>query len=312
MTTAADTTLAPPPADDAPWFLGAIATIRARLWFIIVVAGLCFIGAVIYLRVADYKFATQLRVAPAPTSARETGNLGALGTLASLTNTTVEAVPVTPFRLYLEGINSREIATRLAADEKLMRAVFADEWDPTTNSWREPRSLGRSLRNGTYGLVGIPVTPWSPPDPARLQGWIYANLAVVQSPKTPVSTLNLASTDPAFARMFLMRLHTTVDAWLRERALLRTRNNIAYINQRLPTVELADHRQALFATLSDQQQRDMSTRNPAAFAAEIFGNPTTSSRPSTPQQIPTLVAGLVLGALFGTVLALVIPRRSQP
>lgn len=309
MTVANDDRFAPPP-DALPWFLGALATLRARLWLVAAMAGLFLLAAVVYLRTADYTYTAALRVAPAPTSNREAGNLGALSSLATLTGSSFEGIPVTPFRLYVEGLTTREVATRLAADPALMHRVFADEWDAATNAWHEPQGVGRALRRTVNGLVGMPATPWSPPDAARLQAWIAANLAVEQTPKTPIVTLSIASTDRAFARDFLLRLHTNVDAWLRERTLKRTRNNIAYLTQRLPSVTLADHRQALFVTLSDQQQRDMTASNPAAFAAELFGRPTVSPRPTAPRQFLALGLALVFGSLTGALLALVIPRRT--
>lgn len=293
------------------WLKGVVATLRQRSWLIALVAAVFLLAAIIYLRTADYTYSAELRVAPAPTSTRDSNSLGALTSLATLTGATLESIPVTPFRLYVEGVYTREVATRLAQDPALMHQVFADEWDAGSRQWREPSRPGLALRDGLYRLLGVPVTRWSPPDAARLQGWIATNVGLNQTPKTPIVTLGTTSTDPAFAKAFLLRLHMTVDGWLRERTLLRTRNNIDYLTQRLPTVSLADHRQALFVTLSDQQQREMTARNPAAYAAETFGNPTASTRPTSPRQLPTLALALALGVIAGIAAALLVPRRQK-
>ena len=312
MTVTPDEAAAAPARGPTPWVAGAFATIRARGWFIAAVAAVCLLAVIVYMRTADYTYTALLRVAPAPTSSRESGNLGALTSLATLTGATLEAIPVTPFRLYVEGVYTREAAQRLAMDRTLMHQVFADEWDPRAKSWREPTGLGRSLSRSLNTLLGIPVAPWSPPDAARLQAWINANLIVDQTPKTPIVTLSIAATDPAFAQSFLLRLHTTVDDWLRSRTLERTRNNISYLTQRLPAVTLADHRQALFVTLSDQQQREMTATNPAAYAAERFGGAVASPRPTSPRQLLVLAAAIVLGGLAGIAGALIVPRRAKP
>jgi hypothetical protein len=302
-------------ADDgggAPsWTTGVITTLRARLWLVAAMGAVFLLAAVIYLRNADYTYAAELRIAPAPSATRDSSSLGALTSLATLTGATLESIPVTPFRLYVEGVYTREVAARLAQDPALMHRVFADEWDAQGKQWHEPSSAGRAVRSGLYRLFGVPVAAWSPPDAARLQAWIATNVTLNQTPKTPIVTLGLATTDRDFGKAMLLRLHTTVDAWLRERTLERTRNNIEYLNQRLPTVTLADHRQALFVTLSDQQQREMTARNPAPYAAETFGPATASDRPTAPRQSPIMAVALVLGLITGAIAALIIPRRKR-
>ena len=312
MTPAPYETAPGPPTDEgASWLANAAATLRARLWFIALVAAAFLLAAVIWLRTADYTYTAELRVAPAPSASRESGTLGALTSLATLTGATLESIPVTPFRLYLEGVYTREVALRLAEDDRMMHQVFAREWNPRTKSWQEPRGWGRALQRSINSLLGIPIPPWSPPDAARLQAWINTNLAINQSPKTPIVTLSVASTDRAFAQRFLLRLHATVDVWLRQRTLDRTRNNMEYIAQRLPTVALAEHRQALFVTLSDQQQREMTANNPAPYAAETFGPPTASARPTSPRQLPVMFVAVVLGSIVGVIGALIVPRRRR-
>lgn len=311
MTVAADEISAEPANDATRWVASAAATVRARLWVVALAMALFLLGAVIYLRTAEYDYTASLRVAPAPTSARESSSLGALTSLATLTGGTLESIPVTPFRLYVEGVYTREVAIRLARDPALMRKVFAREWDARERRWREPASGGTGFRNSLYDLLGVPVRKWSPPDAARLQAWIAIAVSVDQTPKTPIVTISLSSPDKEFAKKFLVRLHATVDSWLRERTLDRTRNNIAYLNSRLPAVTLADHRQALFATLSDQEQRQMMARNPAAYAAESFGKATASQAPTSPRQLPILILALALGGFVGIIGALVAPRRAR-
>jgi hypothetical protein len=294
----------------AIWVASARTTLRARLGWIAAMVGICLLLAVIYLRTADYAYTASFQVVPAPGSNRESSSLGALSTLATLTGATLESIPVTPFRLYLEGIYTRRIATRMAADPELMHHVFADEWDAQAGRWREPTGIGRTLGKAASVLAGQTAQPWTPPDAARLQAWINTNVTVDQTPKTPIVTLSISDPDPAFAANFLTRLHVNTDAWVRDRSLERTRANIAYLNRRLPDVTQADHREAIFATLSDQQQRTMTASNPAPFAAEPFGKANASTQPTSPRQLPILVLALLFGAVAGVMLALLIPRRA--
>jgi uncharacterized protein involved in exopolysaccharide biosynthesis len=294
----------------AAWVAGAAATLRARRWWIVAVAVVSLIAAVAYLRTADYTYSASFRVVPAPGSNRESNSLGALSTLATLTGATLESIPVTPFRLYTEGIYTRQVAAGLAGDPAVMRHVFADEWDAAAGKWREPSGPGRSLGRLADRIGGVADRGWSPPDAARLQQWITTNVRIDQTAKTPVATLALDDRDPRFAAAFLTRLHRDADDWVRARSLERSRANIAYLVQRLPGVTQADHRDAIFATLNDQQQRLMAASNPAPFAAEPFGSAVVSPQPTAPRQIPLLLLALVLGTAVGVALALLIPRRA--
>lgn len=293
----------------AAWVASARATLRARLGWIAALAAVFLLGAVIYLRTADYRYTASFQVVPAPGSTRESSSLGALSTLATLTGATLESMPVTPFRLYLEGVYTRRIATELARDPALMHHVFADEWDTKSGQWREPSGIGRALAKAADALAGQSHPAWTPPDAARLQAWINANLTIDQTPKTPIVTLALSDPDPKFASAFLTRLHRDTDAWVRGRSLDRTRANITYLNRRLPGVTQADHREAIYATLSDQQQRAMTASNPAPFAAEPFGKANVSATPTSPRQLPILLLSVIFGTVLGIMLALLVPRR---
>lgn len=309
--TAPPTTAAPAHGPtDTGWITGTIATVRARLWWIVALTAFSLVAAVLYLRTTDYSYTASFRVAPAPGSNREAGNLGTLSTLASLTGASLDSMPVTPFRLYLEGVYTRRIATEMAGDPAILRHIFADEWDAQAGKWHEPTSVGRTFTSALNRLGGQAERPWTPPDAARLQQWINTNLKIDQTLKTPIVTLSLADPDPLFAKAFLTSLHDRTDAWVRDRNLDRTRANMVYLNHRLPGITQADHREAIFATLSDQQQRAMTASNPAPFAAEPFGAATVSPQPTSPRQLPVLILAVFLGAITGVVLAVFVPRRT--
>jgi hypothetical protein len=295
----------------AAWVTDMRDTLRARLWWVAAGVGVFLLLAVFYLRTTDYTYTATFRVVPAPGSTRESSNLGALTTLATLTGATLETIPVTPFRLYLEGIYTRQIAAQLARDPAVMRHVFADEWDATAGVWREPSGVGHSLGKLIDRLTGQRAAAWTAPDAARLQEWINANIKIDQTPKTPVVTLLVNDPDPQFARNFLVRLHRDADEWVRTRSLGRTAANIAYLDRRLPGIVQADHREAIIATLGDQQQRTMTAKNPAPFAAEPFGTVVVSERPTAPRQMPVLILAMLFGALIAAALALVLPRQGQ-
>lgn len=288
---------------------GLLAGLARRWWLMPlgIVAGLVLVT--IYLQRTPYYFSAELKIHPAPSSIGRSAPspLGGLAALAGLGNRGGDAV--SPFRFYLDGLNAPEVARRLARDKALMHTIFANEWDQEAQRWQEPASLSASLKSAVAGLFGLPQFGWQPPDANRLQGYISYAVVVRQSVKTPIVTIGHDHPDPVFAAAFLTRLHTTVDAYLREQQAARTRGNIDYLSAKLRTVTLAEQRQALVTALTEQERQAMLAFGAAPYAAEPFDVVTVSAEPTRPRPLPLLIGGGIAGLLLGAVLALLLDRR---
>lgn len=297
------------PTGDANWLGAAWAKVRRRWWLVLIFALLGLLAAVVYLRTADYTYTAELRVSAAESSNGRSNAADRLGGLAALAGVAGEAQAASPFRLYLEGVKSREVAGRLARDPVLMRNVFANEWDPVSRRWKQRRgALGR-IRAGLWDLLGLPSFAWTPPGPARLQEYIGKNVAVVQSVKSPLVSIALETPDPKFGMRFLTRLDQTTDDILREKQQERTRSNIAYLSDKLRGVTFVEQRAALFKALNDEQRQEMLANSRAPYAADAFGVPTASLVPTSPKQLPLLVAGPLIGTILGVLLAVLVAGR---
>ncbi len=285
------------------WIADAGAAVLARWWWLALGGVVGLLLAAAWLRQADYRYTAVMRVAPAPAAGREPGGGGALGSLAALAGVTVDAVPATPFRLYVEALTSHAVAGELAKDRRLLRQIFAPEWNG--RGWFDPHA--GAFRIEPY--AGAPVKAWRPPDADRLHQWLGRHVGVDQDPRTPIVTVFLDADSPVLAARLLARLHAATDTLIRQRATARAAANIGWLQARLPTITEADQRQSLYATLLDQEQRLMLARNPSAFAAESFGTITAPPQPGSPRQLPVLAAGLIGGGLLMAALALLVRRR---
>ena len=293
------------------WLGNAGAVLRQRWWLVAAITLAGVLAAVIYLRTATYLYTAELRVYAAPSTTGQPqggGGLGGLASLAGIAPTTAE--PATPFRLYLDGVRTREVAERLARDRGLMHTAFAPEWDAATRSWHERRGIGGSIKHALWGLLGLPLPGWRAPDAARLQDFITERVAVTQSLKTPLVSITIETSDPQFGLRFLTELGATVDQYLREQQRQRTQSNIDYLSERLRGITLIEQRAALFNALNEQERQAMLANSRAPYAANPFGVATASTSPTTPRQIPLLLAGLFGGLIAGIAAALLLgPRR---
>lgn len=296
-------------------FLHSLFADIARRWWLLpagLLLGLAL--ATVHLNRTTHFYTAELKVHPAPSASGKTapsplGGLAAIAGLAGGGGSGSDAV--TPFRFYLDGLYSVEVANRLARDKQVMQTIFVNEWDAGTGQWREPSSLTGSVRRAVAGVLGLPRFGWRPPDGARLQGYIADAVSVRQSVKTPVVTLVHDYPEPAFAAEFLTRLHRTLDAYLREQQAARTRGNIAYLTGELQKATLADQRRALVAALAEQERQAMLVFADAPYAADPLDETVVSLVPTRPRAVPLLAGAAVVGLLLGTVLALLLAWRGR-
>jgi uncharacterized protein involved in exopolysaccharide biosynthesis len=299
-------------ADDnsTQWLREMLSTIRSRWPIIVGTAAVFFLMATYYLHTTPYSYTAALRVSSAQASTARPG-LGSLGGLAAIAGVGggVAGESATPFKLYVEGLTSREIATRLSRNPELMRVIFKSEWDSGTGRWREPRGPLRSIKEGVFNVLGIPIYAWEPPGPARMQEFLGNNILVDQNVKTPLVTILFDWTDPVFAVKFLTALHEADDNFVREQARARTESNVAYLRSKVETTSLAEYRSVLFNAIADQAQQMMLVNASAPYAAEPFGPATSSLRPTKPRPIPVLIGTTVAGLIAGTAVAVLLGRR---
>ncbi|TFU03272.1 hypothetical protein EUV02_08770 [Polymorphobacter arshaanensis] len=300
------------PVDDHRWLGALLENLRAKWWWVAAGGAAFALLALIYLWNADYEYTASLRVsATQPASARSSG-LGSLGGLAAIAGVGgLAGETATPFKLYVEGLQSRAVAKRMADNPELMHTIFAPHWDAATKRWREPASAARTAKNAVFGMLGLPVYAWEPPGAAQMQLFLAENISIDQNIKTPLVTISIQSVDPVFAVKFLTELHRVSDQLLREQSRARTESNIAYLTDKLGTVSMAEYRQVLFDSIADQEKQMMLVNNAAPFAAEPFGPATASLRPTSPRPLPTLIGSTIAGLLFGAAIAMLFGRRKR-
>ena len=292
------------------------AVVRARrgLVFSIITGTVLF--ALLYLNVATYKYTGTLMVSPVVQSQQGGGlssKLGGLSNLASLAGINIGGDAATQaFMLYQKGLYSRDIADLLAKDPQIMHAVFHKRWDAAAKQWIPPNPTLRAIAGFVQSLLGMPHHDWQPPDGSLLQEYISDNVNVEIDPDKPVVTITYNDEDPQFAVKFLHALDRTIDGKLRDLALVRSNQYIGYLSDQLTKVANADVRDALMATLTDQENTKMMASVTAPYSAQPFGPPSASRRPMTPKPFLVLGVALIIGGVAGSFAALWLPPLRWP
>ena len=278
-----------------------------RGWWLIF---LCVLVAVLWaiddLHSAPLLYQAQMEVTPAQTSTADASRLGAASGLASLAGITLPNTEGgSEFQLYLDSLQSRTIADELAKNPGLMHKVFGG-WNEATQSWPEPPPLTGwpATEKSIYDFLGYPSVPWHEPNSESLYGFINAAVKIQQDPrKTYSAKIVMTYPDPKFAVQFLTILHQTADNMLRQKAIQRTKANIAYLSDVLGKITIVEHRVAIAQALSDQEKSAMVAQSGSAYAADLFESPWASSNPVYPTPTQTLSTWAAVGAFVGGFLA---------
>ena len=284
-----------------------LLTAILRRWYLVVLGALVGLAwGVQDLHSQSYRYAVQMTVSPAQrgTSSNVGGGLAALVNLALPSGENGS-----DFSLYLDLLKSRNVADELAKDQKLMHRLYAGNWDEATQTWKEnPDTRRWPVAMKQLGdFLGYPSVPWHEPNGESLLGFISAIVTIEQDPRKPyMAKIGMEWGDKDFAMQFLTKLHRTADEMLRQRAIKRTTDYIAYLSSTLSKVTVAEHRLALAQALSEQEKAAMIAQSGAPFAAEVLEEPWANSNPSFPQAFQTLARWAFIGALAGSALALLL------
>lgn len=286
-----------------------LAPLKKRWWLMPAGALLLLALVLVHLLRAQPVWTAQMSVYAAPTSeglaARRGGLAGLAAGLGGLGGALGGSEAAPPFRYFLDGLATPAVAARLAADDEIMRTVFAGEWDPQNRRWRQPpRGLVSGARALVFAVLGLPVADWTPPDAARLRLYIEDSVQVRSSVRSPLVTISHVHPDPVFAARFLEQLVGAADAELRRAQAARTAANIDYLMRQLRLTREADARMSLVEALADEERSAMLTAVPMPYAAETFSKPAAGRWPSSPRPLPLLLAALFVGLMLGAAAAL--------
>jgi hypothetical protein len=277
---------------------GLVITLAHGWWLLVLVTVLCLLAAAVALKMWTPIYTATLVVAPPErdlsAASRLAAHLDQYATFASLAQTPERLELVSPLDRYIALLGSAALATRLEEEHSLLRRVFRDQWDATTETWRPP--LIESLQGGVREFFGFPG--WRPPDPPQLAEWLQRRIRVTRPGGTALRRVELAHPEPEFAGELLALLHASTDQMLREQALARVRRQVAHLEVALSRAERVERRDTLDALLVDQYRVEALLETEAPYAAEVVRPAAARSEPVS--AAPALVLGLA--AFVGLVL----------
>lgn len=275
-------------ADDTIDSAELAARLRARKWFIagcVLLSAAAFTAAA-FIMTPIYR-ATAILV-PASTgqnSGALAGALGQLGGVASLAgismgprgSLTDEALAV---------LRSRGFTERFIADENLMPKLFAKRWDAVSGRWKTGEA----------------------PTPAKAYQYFNEKVrSIDQDKKTGIVTLQIDWRDRDESAAWANELVERLNQEMRRRAIMEADASLGFLKSELQSTTEVVSRESIGRLMESQLKQRMVADVSQEYAFRFVDRamPADADNPVRPQKLAMIVAGPILGLLFGVVFALV-------
>ena len=229
------------------------------------------------------------------------GKLSQYGDLALLAGIKVpSADTVSPFTQFTELVTSVVVAERLVDKYGVLQKVFKGSWDAENEHWLPPEGSVARAKGWVRSFFNLPA--WTPPSTQSLAVYLEAKVKVSEVARTGIHKIVFRHQDPEFAVQLLRWIHEEGDELIREEAQERATRQIEYIERKLATVLITEHRFSLTQLLSDQEKQMMMIQVDLPFAARVIEPPVVSDAPTSPKPFRLLALGVVGGFFVGILL----------
>ena len=233
------------------------------------------------------------------------GRLLQYGDLASLAGINLpSAEAVSPFTQFTELVTSVTVAQRLQDKYGVLQKLFERSWDAENKRWLPPEGPVESVMGWVRGFFNLPA--WTPPSATSFAAYLEDELEISEVARSGMRKIAFRHEDPEFAVRLLHWIHEESDELIREEAQERTTRQIEYIERKLATVSIIEHRQSLTQLLSDQEKEMMMIQVDLPFSARIIEPPTASDEPTFPKPELFLAISLVAGFFLGVFLVVLV------
>jgi uncharacterized protein involved in exopolysaccharide biosynthesis len=180
----------------------------------------------------------------------------------------------------LAVLKSELLTEKYIRDNDLLPFIYAKRWDAQRKRWKDtdPREIPTLWKANLYFTKNIRT--------------------VTTDPKTGLVTLTIAWSDPYLAAKWANGLVSITNDYLRAKAIAESERNIAYLNEQAGKTDVMTVKQAIYAILQNEINKEMLARGSDEYAFKILDPAAPPEVPASPRPklwtFLAFVGGLVL------------------
>lgn len=177
----------------------------------------------------------------------------------------------------LAVLQSEVLTEKYIKDNGLLPILFEDKWDKAAENWK---AVDR--RN-------IP-TLWKANEMFKKQVRVVSS-----NTKTGMVQLAISWKDPYVAAKWANDLVGVTNDYLRNKAIVQSEKNIAYLNDQASKTDAVGVKQAIYAILQSEVNKVMLARGSDEYAFKVIDPASPPEKPSSPQKLLWILGGFFIG-----------------
>lgn len=211
---------------------------------------------------------------------------GTIGSLASLANIGIPQTNSTDEHISI--LRSRQFIYSFVEKNDLLPILFAEDWDSSNKEWLSPAIDERPTLLDAYRKIvheGV--------------------LSVAKNRDNQLVEVSVIWTDPAQAAEWANGLISLLNDFVRKRAIERSEDNLAYLENEIERTNLAELRQTIFQLIGEEQKSAMFANTQKEFAFRILDSAVVPDRRNSPRRSLTLVSSTFAGGALAILIVLI-------
>lgn len=260
-----------------------LQTVWSAKWLIVSVTATAVLSAGVAAWLAPKKFEASILVSPVTdTTSGQLGGGGSLtsqlGGLASLAGLSVAGD--SKRSEFIAVLQSDALTQRYIEEKNLLLVFYRAAWDPELKKWKQ-------------------TDPNKVPTLWKATQYFKAKVCnITTDSKTGLVKLTITWTDPNLAATWANGLVSLANEYLRNKAIAESERNVAYLNSEAEKTDIVGAKQAIFAILQSEINKAMLARGSDEYAFKVIDPAIQPERPSSPQVLLWIIAGLFGGLLL--------------
>jgi uncharacterized protein involved in exopolysaccharide biosynthesis len=273
--------------------------VASNRWIIIGVTLVFTLGAAGAALVTPKSYKASILISPVSESSQSSmgGGLGALASqfsgLASLAGVSLEGSSKTEAESQAV-LQSEALTERYMRENNLLPILYPEKWDSERHTWK-------------------PLSPSEMPTPWKAFRYFDKKIRTITTDaKSGLLTMSITWKNPRLAAQWANDLVKLTNSYLRDKAVVETDRNIAYLNGQAANTDVVPVKQAIYSLMENEINKAMIARGSDEFAFKVLDPAAVPERASSPQFLLWTLAGLVGGLILSTTFVLLRVATMSP